>query len=115
MNPAGARVLVYSSLFPSEAAPNAGLFIRERMFRVAAHLPLAVVAPQPWSPFDALIRRFRPGFRPPAKPFERMAGIDVHRPRFLSLPGLLKSLDGWLMARGTEATVRRVARTLGRR
>ena len=35
------------------------------------------------------------------------------KPRFLSLPGLLKSLDGWLMARGTEATVRRVARTLG--
>ncbi|MCX7274508.1 MAG: glycosyltransferase [Burkholderiales bacterium] len=113
MNPAGARVLVYSSLFPSDAAPNAGLFIRERMFRVAAHLPLAVVAPQPWSPFDALIRRFRPGFRPPAERFERMAGIDVHRPRFLSLPGLLKSLDGWLMACGTEATVRRVAGTLG--
>lgn len=110
---AGARVLVYSSLFPSPVAPGAGLFIRERMFRVASHLPLAVVAPQAWSPFDALVRRVRPGFRLPAPVFERMDGIDVHRPRFLSMPGVLKRLDGWLMARGSEAVVRRVAAALG--
>ena len=111
-SPAPARVLVYSSLFPSPVAPGAGSFIRERMFRVAAHLPLAVVAPQAWSPFDALIRRWRPGFRAPAPRFERMDGIEVHRPRFFSLPGLLKRADGWLMARCTEATVRRVAGSL---
>lgn len=106
---APARVLVYASLFPSPAAPGAGLFIRERMFRVAQRLPLAVVAPQAWSPVDALIRHWRPGFRAPAPRFERMDGIEVHRPRFVSLPGVLKRADGWLMARCTEATVRRVA------
>ena len=110
---AGARVLVFSSLFPSPAAPGAGLFIRERMFRVAARLPLAVVAPQAWSPFDALVRLARPGFRPPAPVFERMDGIEVHRPRFFSMPGVFKRLDGWLMARGSEPVVRRVAATLG--
>ena len=109
----GARVLVYSSLFPSPVAPGAGLFIRERMFRVAARLPLAVVAPQAWSPFDALIRLARPGFRAPAPRYERIDGIEVHRPRFLSVPGLFKRFDGWLMARGSEACVRRVVAALG--
>ena len=107
-----ARVLVYSSLFPSDTAPNAGVFIRERMFRVAQRLPLAVVAPQAWSPLDGIIRRFRPGFRPPAARFEVMSGVEVHRPRFLSVPGILKRLDGWLMAMCTRRTVRRVAHTL---
>lgn len=107
-----ARVLVYSSLFPSAAAPTAGVFIRERMFRVGARVPVVIVAPQAWSPFDALIRLFRPGFRPMAERFEEMSGFEVHRPRFLSIPGILKRWDGWLMAVCTSGTVRRVARRL---
>lgn len=104
-----ARILVYSSLFPSAGAPTAGTFIRERMFRVARRLPLVVVAPQAWSPFDPIVRLFRRSFRPQAAVFERVDGIDVHRPRWLSFPGVLKRFDGWLMARCTERCVRRVA------
>jgi len=104
------RLIVYSSLFPSAAAPTAGTFIRERMFRVAKRVPIVVVAPQAWSPFDALIRRFRPDFRPMAASHEQVDGIDVYRPRWLSLPGVGKRFDGWLMALCTEACVRRVHR-----
>ncbi len=104
------RVLVYSSLFPSSAAPTAGLFIRERMFRVARRLPLVVVAPQAWSPFDWLVRLFRPGFRPQGPAFERMDGIEVHRPRAWSMPGMLKRYDGHLMALSTFGCVRRLQR-----
>lgn len=104
------RLIVYSSLFPSVAAPTAGTFIRERMFRVARRVPIVVVAPQAWSPFDVLIRLFRPGFRPMAITHEQMDGIDVYRPRWLSLPGIGKRFDGWLMALCTEACVRRVQR-----
>lgn len=111
--PAPNRLIVYASLFPSAAAPAAGVFIRERMFRVARHLPVVVIAPQAWSPFDWLIRRFRTSFRPMGPAFEQMDGIAVHRPRFLSLPGVFKRLDGWLMARGTEACVRRVQADFG--
>lgn len=105
-------MLVYSSLFPNAAMPTGGVFIRERMFRVARQLPLAVVAPQAWSPFDWLIRLARPGFRPPAIRFEVVDGIEVDRPRFLSVPGTPKSMDGWLMARCTQNTVRQVANQL---
>ena len=45
-----------------------------------------------------MIRRWRPGFRPGAPAYESQAGIDVWFPRFPSLPGLLKRLDGWAMA-----------------
>lgn len=104
------RLLVLSSLFPSDAQPGAGLFIRERMFRVAQSVPIVVVAPQPWFPLQGLIRLFRPHFRPMAARFEVMQGIEVHRPRFLCFPGILKSTDGLLMAVSTFAKVRRLVR-----
>lgn len=109
--PAGEpRVLVFSSLFPNASAPTAGVFIRERMFRVAKRMPLVVVAPQAWSPFDWAIRLLRPGFRPQGAAFEVMDGIEVHRPRALSFPGVLKRLDGRLMALSTIGCVRRIHR-----
>jgi teichuronic acid biosynthesis glycosyltransferase TuaC len=107
---AGPRLLVLSSLFPSASQPAAGVFIRERMFRVAQHLPVVVVAPQPWFPLQGLVRLFRPHFRPKAPAFELMQGIEVHRPRFLSFPGILKWSDGLFMALGSYLTVRRLFR-----
>ncbi len=108
-----ARLIVYSSLFPSAAAPNAGGFIRERMFRVAKRLPLVVVAPQPWSPFDWIVRLVRKSFRPQAILRETVDGVEVHRPRFLSVPGILKRFDGWLMAMSTVRYVARLQRRFG--
>ena len=94
------HVVVFSSLFPSSVQPGAGLFIRERMFRVGAQLPLAVVAPTPWFPLQGLLRRWRSGFRPGAPRHEQQSGFDVWFPRWLSVPGVLKGLDGLFMALG---------------
>jgi teichuronic acid biosynthesis glycosyltransferase TuaC len=104
------RLLVLSSLFPSAAMPAAGVFIRERMFRVGRVLPIVVVAPQPWFPLQGLVRRFRPHFRVPSEPFERMDGVEVHRPRFLCIPGVMKWSDGLFMALSVLSTVRRIVR-----
>jgi teichuronic acid biosynthesis glycosyltransferase TuaC len=94
------NTLVLSFLYPNDAQPIAGVFVRERISRVAKISPLFVVSPQPWSPFDALIRRFlRKGYRPkPANPHTIEDGVKVYRPRFLSLPGILRSADGLSMA-----------------
>jgi len=108
--PRQARLLVLSQLFPNDADPVAGLFIRERMFRIGRHIPIAVVAPQPWFPLQGLIRRFRPHFRPPAPRFEIMQGIEVHRPRFICFPGILKWTDGLFLALCSLSTVRRLVR-----
>ncbi len=102
------RIVVFSTLFPSSVQPGAGVFIRERMFRVARELPLTVVSPVPWFPFQALIRRFRPHFRPMPPYRETMDGIEVLHPRFFSVPGLFKRLDGWLLALGAFRLMRRL-------
>lgn len=92
------QLVVLSSLFPSRVQPNAGPFIRERMFRVGQHLPLSVVAPTPWFPFQSLLRRWKPSFRPGAPAYEQQSGFDVWYPRFLSVPGMLKQFDGLFLA-----------------
>ena len=104
------NIVVLSSLFPSAVQPMAGLFIRERMFRVGQRLPLAVVAPSAWFPLQGLLRRFKPGFRPGAPRHETQQGLDVWFPRFFSLPGVLKRLDGWFMALGAWARLRALQR-----
>ena len=107
---AGPRLIVFSSLFPNAAQPQAGLFIRERMFRVARHLPLVVVSPRPWFPGQALIRRLRPGYRPQPERHERQDGVDIHFPRFLAFPGLWRRFDGMMMALACLPLARRLKR-----
>lgn len=85
------RVLVLSSVFPNPAQPALGVFVRERMLRVARHCELEVVAPVPWFPFVNGVAR--PHLRAiPA--IERQGPLTVRHPRFLSVPRYLKSLDG---------------------
>ncbi len=71
------RLLVYTSVFPHAGQPNLGVFVRERMFRVGAHLPLVVVAPVPWFPLQGLLRLWKPHFRPPAPRRELQDGFEV--------------------------------------
>lgn len=104
----GPSVVVFSSLFPSSQQPHAGLFIRERMFRVGKHLPLCVVSPVPWFPLQSVVRVVRPAFRPGAPVHEKQAGVDVWFPRFISPPGVLKHLDGAAMARAALPRLRKL-------
>lgn len=113
MNAAGPSIVVFSSLFPSAQEPLAGVFIRERMFRVGRVLPVTVVAPQPWFPLQGLLRRWRPSYRLAKPTRETMDGIDVLRPRFLALPGLLRRLDSLFMALGSFTALKRLV-TAGR-
>ncbi|WP_119352651.1 glycosyltransferase [Azohydromonas sediminis] len=110
MSRSAPAVVVISSLFPSQVQPGAGLFIRERAFRLGRRLPLAVVAPSPWFPMQGLVRRWRPGFRPGAPRHEIQQGVDVWYPRYPSVPGLLKRLDGWAMAMGAWPRLRALQR-----
>jgi len=99
------KLLVFSSLFPSQKRPNAGVFIRERMFRVGRQLPVIVVSPVPWFPFQGIVRFWRPHFRPQPAVYEEQQGVQVYFPRFLSVPGLFKSCDGFFMALGSLPTL----------
>ncbi|MGH7279356.1 MAG: glycosyltransferase family 4 protein [Candidatus Rokuibacteriota bacterium] len=99
------RVLVLSSTFPSAMQPNLGVFVRERMRRVAERCEVVVVAPVPWFPFNGMIR----GARWDAVPaVERQYGLAVYHPRFLSIPRYLKWLDGFLYACSLVPFLRRL-------
>ena len=91
-------LIVFSSLFPSAKRPGAGFFIRERMFRVGKHIPLVVVSPVPWFPLQGIIRIWKPFFRPQPAEYEEQDGVKVYYPKFFSVPGFFKELDGFFMA-----------------
>lgn len=81
------------------------------MFRVGRSCPIAVVAPVPWFPLQALLRRWRPGFRPDLPRYEVHDSVEVYRPRFLSVPGMFKFFDGLSMALSSWPTLRRLRRS----
>ena len=103
-------IIVLTTLYPSKDNPNVGIFIRERMLRVAKYIPLIVVAPYPWSPFDKIIRIFKPNYRSNMnyKILEKQDNIYIYRPRFFSIPYLLKCFDGILMAYGCLKILRHI-------
>lgn len=103
-------LVVLSTLFPSAAQPVAGIFIQERMFRVAKHLPATIVSPQPWFPLQSMIRRWKPDYRPERPTVERVNGVEIHRPRFFSLPGMLRRFDGFWIAVASRGVLRRLVR-----
>lgn len=104
-------LLVFSSLFPGSTRPHAGLFIRERLRQTIPRVSAVVVSPQPWFPFQSLLRRLRPGYRTPVPRREIQDGLEVYAPRFLALPGIGRRFDGFMMALCSFALVRRLART----
>ncbi len=106
--PHAPRVVVFTRVYPNTAQPTFGVFVEERMRRVAASLPVVVVAPVPWFPGDGLVRRWRPWYRPRVPYKEERAGIAVYHPRFLCVPGFLKSFDGLFQALGALGTLRRL-------
>jgi len=86
------RVLVLSSTFPSVNQPTRGVFVLERIRRLAKRCDVVVAAPVPWFPMNRWIRKERA-----TVPFlEHQDGLAVYHPRFFSLPRYGKSLDGAL-------------------
>jgi len=105
-------ILVFSSLFPSANQPNAGLFIRERMFHVGEVLPIVVVSPVPWFPFQGLIRLLKPHYRPTAAKLENQNGVQVYHPKFFSVPFLFRQFDGLMMALSCYGLLKRLQKEM---
>lgn len=99
------RVLSLTTVFPNPVQPSHGVFVRERLRRLASHADVTVVAPVPY--FPAATGRM--ASRPRGVPAHRTEGdFEVHHPRFWSPPAVGKSLDGWLYAASIAGLVRRL-------
>ena len=101
-------IVVFSSLFPSSVRKGAGLFVRERMFRVREFADLVVVSPIPWFPGQSIIRLFKKDYRPQPQFHEIQDGVDVYYPRFFSVPVIFRWLDASMMARCSLRLVKRL-------
>lgn len=82
------NILSFSYCFPNRFNPTWGNFVQQRLAALANRANVQVVSPQAWFPG----RTWRRGSLGTA--VEDWAGLSVHRPHFLCIPKVLKSLDG---------------------
>ncbi|MBL8753650.1 MAG: glycosyltransferase [Planctomycetes bacterium] len=99
------RIVTFTNLFPSAVVPTHGLFVYERMRRVAARTGLAwrVVAPVPnvWWPLRSAA--YRQWAKVP--PLEVWQGVPIVHPRYRHWPGLSQRRQATAMARGAYPAV----------
>lgn len=103
------RLLTFSSLFPSDARPNHGIFVENRLRHLvnSGEASSIVVAPVPWFPSrSARWGDWALNARVPS--FERRHGVEIHHPRYPVLPKIGMSVAPWLMYRAMLPVVRRL-------
>jgi glycosyltransferase involved in cell wall biosynthesis len=101
-----ARIVTFTNLFPSAAFPGHGLFVQDRLQRVAAAsgMDWCVVAPVPRVPRPLRRGDYRRFAAMQAR--ETVAGIEVFHPRYLHLPGLSEACQARRIARRSIRIVR---------
>lgn len=103
------RIITFTSLFPSAVQPTHGLFVRDRMRRVAAAsgLEWGVVAPVPQVP-----RWLRRGVYAELQAMperEELDGVPIEHPRYFHLPGFSTARQAARIAKAALPAVRRMA------
>lgn len=85
------KILAISYLFPNCQQPNHGIFVLNRLTAMSKYADITIINPIPDSPFHRFIDKFKPLKKIPES--ETMNGLTVYHPRFLSIPGYLKSIE----------------------
>lgn len=101
------RVLVLTRVYPNGARPTYGVFVRERVRRIAQRCALQVVAPIARFPGDAALGR---GRRQSVPGREWQGNVLVHHPVVLSIPVVAKSLDALFYCLSLLPFLRRLRR-----
>ena len=100
------HVVTFTNLFPSSVMPTHGLFVRERMRRVAAAggFRWSVVAPVPEVVWPVRHGVYRQWAQVPDK--EVLDGVEVYHPRFRHWPGLSQRRQASAVRDAARASVR---------
>lgn len=103
------KLLTFSTLYPSSAQPQHGVFVENRLRRLVASGAVSsrVVAPVPWVP--PLLRR-HPSYaaltRVPLR--EERHGLTVEHPPYVVIPKVGMTIAPWLLYRAARPVVRRL-------
>jgi teichuronic acid biosynthesis glycosyltransferase TuaC len=103
------KILVFSTLYPSQARPRHGLFVETRLRQLLAAHPVAarVVAPIPYVPFTrAYCGRYTDLARTPRVDVRH--GIEVIYPRYPALPKVGMMATPFLLAAAMFGPLRRI-------
>lgn len=104
------RVLTFSTLFPDATRPNFGVFVERQTLGLAAHPGVALTAAAPVGlPPWPLSRHPRYHALAGLPMRETWKGIDVHRPRFLVMPGTGGRFHAKALARALVPILDRLA------
>ena len=107
------RVLVFSSLFPSEARPRHGIMVETRLRNLLRDCPVdaRVIAPVPWFPStDRLFGAYADMAATP-RHATREYGVQVSYPRYLMIPRLGLRLQPQSIARAALGDIAALARS----
>jgi len=99
------RVLSISSMFPNSRMPVHAQFVKQRLDALARYVDLTVVSPIPWFPGEQRISRYHNRHEVPL--YTGQNDYPTSFPKFLSIPAILKPLDGLFMAYSVYAWVRK--------
>ncbi|MCW3835918.1 glycosyltransferase [Sphingomonas canadensis] len=106
------RVLTLATLFPDASRPNFGIFVERQTLSLARRgdVEIRVVAPVGIPPWPLSRHpRYRALAGLPDR--ERWKGIEVHRPRFLNLPGTGGRFHARMVARAAEPVIAAIRRS----
>lgn len=102
------RILALSTLFPSRAYPNFGIFVLNRLKAIHRYHDISVIAPVPTFPFKSRFRRFRNFDAIPAR--EEIDGLEVEHPHFFTIPHYFKWTDAVFLFLSTLRTISRLSK-----
>lgn len=107
------NILTISSLYPNAAQPRHGIFIETRMRLYSQRYPahkVTVIAPLPWFPLQARLTNRGTDYQHVAAHYSH-AGISVHHPKYLAIPGLGMYLNPFFMFISLWLTLRNLRQT----
>jgi teichuronic acid biosynthesis glycosyltransferase TuaC len=90
------RLLCIASMFPNPRMPVHAQFVKQRLDAVAQLADITVVSPIPWFPGERFLSRYRNRSQVP--PSTDANAYPTYFPKFLSIPAVLKPLDGVFLA-----------------
>lgn len=88
------KILSISSLFPYPSMQSHGVFVKNRLEALSklGGNEIHVISPVASSIFHRFFKRYRPQLNAP-EAMTLPSGLDVHYPRFVSLPGVAKFVE----------------------
>jgi hypothetical protein len=94
------KIIVISYLFPNSQQPNHGIFVLNRLKAMSKYADITVINPIANSLLHRKISKF--SHLQNIAELEIMQGISVYHPRFLSIPGYLKSIEIFTYRRAVQ-------------